>query len=63
MQTEVQRIWPEMGWIKNETLRGQVTDAWAYALENSVLTAGDLETIPFSLLVKEGSVSFRALAR
>ncbi len=58
MKTEVQRIWPEIGWIKNETLRGQVTDAWAYALGNSVLTAEDLETIPFSLLVKEGSVSF-----
>ena len=58
MQTEVQRIWPEIGWIKNETLRKQVTEAWEYALENSVLTPNDLETIPFSLLVKEGSVSF-----
>lgn len=58
MQTEVQRIWPEIGWIKNETLRKQVTEAWEYALDNSVLTPNDLETIPFSLLVKDGSVSF-----
>ena len=58
MQTEVQRIWPEIGWIKNETLRKQVTEAWEYALDNSVLTPNDLEKIPFSLLVKDGSVSF-----
>ena len=58
MQTEVQRIWPEIGWIKNETLRKQVTEAWEYALKNSVLSPDDLETIPFSLLVKDGSVSF-----
>ena len=58
MQNDVHRLWPEIAWIGNETLREQVTEAWEYALENSVLTPADLETIPFSLLVKDGSVSF-----
>ena len=55
---DVLRIWPEIAWIKDEALRDKVTDAWVYAIENSVLTAEDLEQIPFSLLVKDCKVSF-----
>ncbi|MFC1484527.1 HDIG domain-containing metalloprotein [Candidatus Neomarinimicrobiota bacterium] len=58
MQEIILKIWPEIGWIKNKILRDKVTDAWAYAIENSVLTAEDLETIPFSLLIKDCQVSF-----
>jgi putative nucleotidyltransferase with HDIG domain len=58
MRDKVLKIWPEIAWIKNETLRAKVTDAWVYAIENSVLTAEDLETIPFSLLIKDCQVSF-----
>ena len=58
MRDKVLEIWPEIGWIKNDDLRNRVTDAWAYAIENSVLSAEDLETIPFSLLIKDCQVSF-----
>ncbi|MCH7497926.1 MAG: phosphohydrolase, partial [Candidatus Marinimicrobia bacterium] len=58
MKAEVLRIWPEIAWISDETLRDKVTDAWVYALENSVLGPDDLETIPFSLLIKDCDISF-----
>ena len=58
MREKILMIWTEIMWIKDKTLRDQVTDAWAYAIENSVLTAEDLETIPFSLLIKDCQVSF-----
>lgn len=58
MRDKVLKIWPEIAWIEDEALRDQVTDAWVYAIENSVLTAEDLETIPFSLLIKDCQVSF-----
>ncbi|MCF7797771.1 MAG: HDIG domain-containing protein [Lentisphaeria bacterium] len=57
-KNEVLRIWPEIAWIKDDKLREQVTDAWVYAVDNSVLSAADLETIPFSLLIKDVNVSF-----
>ncbi len=55
---DVLRIWPEIGWIKNDDLRERVIQGWAYAIENSVLTPEDLEQIPFSLLIKDCQVSF-----
>ena len=58
MHEQVATLWPEIEWIKDQTLRDQVTDAWAYALENSVLGPDDLETIPFSLLIKDCDISF-----
>ena len=58
MRDEVQRIWPEIEWIEDQKLREQVTEAWVYALENSILSAEDLETIPFSLLIKDCDISF-----
>lgn len=57
-KSEVLNIWPEIAWIKNDDLREKVTDAWVYAIDNSVLDATDLETIPFSLLIKDVNVSF-----
>ncbi len=45
-----QELWSELKWIKNEELRNQVTKTWALALERSVLTADDLNRIPFTLL-------------
>ena len=55
---DVLRIWPEIEWIKNDDLRKRVIQAWSYALENSVLSAEDLEKIPFSLLIKDCKVTF-----
>lgn len=58
MRDKVMALWPEINWIEDEALREKVTDAWVYAIENSVLTPGDLEKIPFSLLIKDCQVSF-----
>ena len=58
MRHKVLEIWPEISWIKDAGLRDKVTDAWVYALDQSVLEASDLETIPFSLLIKDCKVSF-----
>jgi putative nucleotidyltransferase with HDIG domain len=58
MRNKVKKIWPEINWIKDEELRNKVLDCWVYAVENSVLTAEDLEVIPFSLLIKDCNVTF-----
>lgn len=58
MRAKIIRIWPEIQWIQDQELREKVIDAWAYAIENSVLTVEDLEKIPFSLLIKDCQVSF-----
>ena len=58
MRDKVIEIWPEISWIEDAGLREKVTDAWVYALDNSVLEASDLDTIPFSLLIKDCKVSF-----
>lgn len=51
MTNEVKSLWgEELSWIKDETLRKQTTDVWELALERSVLTAEDLNKIPFTLL-------------
>ncbi|NQV49191.1 MAG: HDIG domain-containing protein [Candidatus Marinimicrobia bacterium] len=58
MRDKVLKIWPEIDWIKDEELRNKTLDAWVWAIENSVLSAEDLEVIPFSLLIKDVKVSF-----
>jgi putative nucleotidyltransferase with HDIG domain len=58
MRDKVLSIWPEINWIENKELREKVLDCWVYAVENSVLTIEDLETIPFSLLIKDCKISF-----
>lgn len=58
MREKVLKIWPEINWIENIELREKVLEAWVYAVENSVLSAEDLEVIPFSLLIKNCKVSF-----
>ena len=58
MKDDVLKIWPEINWIKNENLREKVLDCWSYAIEKSVLSTDDLNTIPFSLLIKDCNISF-----
>ena len=55
---KIKKLWPEIEWINNKILREKVIDCWLYAIENSVLTLEDLESIPFSLLTKDCKVSF-----
>lgn len=63
MLDEVKKLWPELRWIKHETLRQQTAETWAQALARSPLTIADLEEIPFTLLVKDLKVSFMAHKR
>ncbi len=58
MHDDVKKLWPELEWIKDETLRQQTAATWALALERSALTTNDLNQIPFTLLVKDCPVTF-----
>lgn len=46
----IKKLWPELDWIEDESLRELTARTWELALERSVLTAEDLERIPFTLL-------------
>ncbi len=51
MNKDILNLWPELNWIKDESLRERTAKTWELALERSVLTADDLNRIPFTLLV------------
>lgn len=51
MNDEVFKLWPELDWIQDEVLKINTANVWKLALERSVLTAKDLQTIPFTSLV------------
>ena len=55
---QVYSLWPELDWIDDVALREKTASTWALALTRSVLTAEDLESIPFTLLVPDLRVSF-----
>lgn len=64
MSKEVYDLWPELDWIKNDELREKTARVWEIALERSVLTADDLNKIPFTLLCgPDLKVSFMAHKR
>jgi putative nucleotidyltransferase with HDIG domain len=63
MNAMVKKLWPELDWIEEPSLRESTARAWELALERSPLTAEDLERIPFTLLVKDCQVSFMAHKR
>ena len=54
----VWRLWPELEWIKDAGLREKTAQTWERALELSPLTPGDLERIPFTLLVPNCPTTF-----
>src|ERR1035441_3470784 len=58
MREAVERLWPEIQWIKDAKLREQVTQAWIKALERSPLKPEDLNQIPFTLLVPNCPITF-----
>jgi putative nucleotidyltransferase with HDIG domain len=47
---DIKQLWPELDWIQNDDIRAKTTKTWELALEKSVLTPEDLQTIPFTLL-------------
>lgn len=58
------KLWPELAWIEDIELRKATTKTWELALERSVLTAEDLQRIPFTLLAgPDLKVSFMAHKR
>lgn len=63
LKEQVKKLWPEIAWIEDADLREKVTRVWTTALERSVLSAEDLERIPFTLLVKDCPVSFMSHKR
>ena len=58
MTEAVQRLWPELNWIRIPQLREQVTNTWIRAFEQSPLTPEDLGRIPFTLLIPNCPVTF-----
>ena len=58
MYAVVQKLWPELEWIKDAELREKVTKTWELALQRSPLTADDLNHIPFTLLVPNCPTTF-----
>jgi putative nucleotidyltransferase with HDIG domain len=60
----VKKLWPELEWIKDKSLMENTAKTWEIALERSVLSANDLENIPFTLLCgPDLKVSFMAHKR
>jgi putative nucleotidyltransferase with HDIG domain len=60
---DAKKLWPELEWIKDDDLREKTARTWALALERSVLTVEDLNSIPFTLLVPNLKVTFMAHKR
>lgn len=58
MKSEILSLWPELDWIRDEQLREKTARTWELALERSVLTAEDLNVIPFTLKVPNLKVTF-----
>lgn len=54
----VRDLWPEIDWIQDVELRSKVARTWSRALELSPLTADDLRSIPFTLLIPDCKVTF-----
>jgi putative nucleotidyltransferase with HDIG domain len=64
MTERVKKLWPELDWIKDPSLREKTAKTWELALNRSVLKPKDLEKIPFTLLCGPGlKVSFMAHKR
>lgn len=64
MTDQVLSLWPELLWIQDPDLREKTAKTWELALQKSVLTPADLNTIPFTLLAgPDLKVSFMAHKR
>jgi len=47
---DIQTLWPELEWIRDNDLKEKTGRTWQLALERSALSANDLQKIPFTLL-------------
>ena len=50
MTDQIKKLWPELAWISDDSLREKTARTWETALSRSVLKAEDLDVIPFTLL-------------
>jgi putative nucleotidyltransferase with HDIG domain len=58
MDDSCAKLWPEIQWIADESLKAQVARTWELALERSPLTREDLTRIPFTLLIRDCPTTF-----
>jgi len=58
MREAVEKLWPELGWIRDPGLREATLKTWVLAFEHSPLTPEDLERIPFTLLIPDCPATF-----
>ncbi|MFQ5701898.1 MAG: HD domain-containing protein [Acidobacteriota bacterium] len=58
MRAAIEKLWPELDWIQDESLREAVTGTWIKAFEMSPLAPEDLDRIPFTLLIPDCPVTF-----
>lgn len=58
MRDAVKRLWPELEWISDESLREKALNTWVKGFELSPLEPDDLHQIPFTLLVPNCPASF-----
>jgi putative nucleotidyltransferase with HDIG domain len=64
MTDDIRKLWPELEWITDISLREKTAATWDLALKKSVLKVADLEKIPFTLLCgPDLKVSFMAHKR
>ncbi len=54
----VKKLWPELEWIQDASLREKTLRTWVRAFELSPLTSEDLDQIPFTLLVPNCPATF-----
>ena len=58
MRKAVENLWPEIAWIRDDSLRESVLRTWVEAFEHSPLRPDDLNRIPFTLLVPDCPATF-----
>jgi putative nucleotidyltransferase with HDIG domain len=58
LRQAVERLWPELEWIRDGELRESTKQTWIEAFEQSPLDPADLDVIPFTLLVKDCPATF-----
>lgn len=58
LRRSVERLWPELEWIRDPVLREATAVTWVRAFELSPLEPEDLAHIPFTLLVRDCPAKF-----
>jgi len=58
MRDSVEKLWPELQWIKDPGLRESTTQTWITVMERSPLEPDDLNHIPFTLLIPDCPATF-----